>query len=270
MSHIVKELVSEGYVPFAFGNRRNLEELHPAPFGESLHMIAADDPKNLHYHTAINRLNGLAYGGKDMGMPRWVQIDCGILPSAFVGFALPAEELPEKLKWQMDIHDESGLVPVAEAISIPTVQPGKYTSFSMCSVIPGKQLGYAAKLLSLKAYGCRRTLGVAQFDNFALRIHTRFGALSIDEPLVPYHTCPENTFVYSCDLRGGQVLDMLERGDVVGDEREPTFWLDSRDTDTMVEMARKVRAGAARYLLLPPGAVRTDDGVINPILELPA
>lgn len=264
--HLVQQLVDEGFVPFAFGNRSNLEELHPAPFGATLHMIAADDPKNLHYHHAINRLNGLAYGGKDMGMPAWVQIDCGILPSAFIGFALPASLLPEKLKWQMDVHDDVGLIPVAEAISIPTVQPGKYTSFSMCSVIPGRQLGYASKLLSLKAYGCRKTLGVAQFDNFALRIHTRFGALEIVEPHVPYHTCPENTFVYGCDLRGGAALDILERGGVVDDDREPTFLLDARDTDTMIDMASKVRAGTHRYWLLPPGAIRTEHGVQNPIL----
>jgi hypothetical protein len=267
--HLVAELVAEGFVPFAFGNRRNLELLHPAPFGVPMRMIAADDPSNLTYHQAINRLNGLAYGGKDMGMPAWVQMDCGILPSAFVGFALPAHLLPEKLKWQMDVHDESGLVPVAEAISIPTVQPGKYTSFSMCAVIPGKQLGYAAKLLSLKAYGCRQTLGVAQFDNFALRIHTRFGALGIEEPHVPYHTCPENTFVYACDLRGGSVLDTLERGGQVDDDREPTFMLEARDTERMMDMAEKVRAGTHKYYLLPPGAVRRDDGVWNPILEVP-
>jgi len=266
--HVVSKLVAEGFVPFAFGNRRNLELLHPEPFGVPLTMIAADDPANLTYHTAINRLNGLAYGGKDMGMPAWVQIDCGILPSAFVGFALPAEQLPEKLKWQMEINDESGLVPVAEAISIPTIQPGKYTSFSMCSVIPGRQLGYAAKLLSLKAYGCRETLGVAQFDNFALRIHTRFGALRIEEPHVPYHTCPENTFVYACDLRGGAVLDTLERGGRVDDDREPSFMLESKDTERMIAMAENVRAGTHRYYLLPPGAVRRDDGVFSPILEV--
>jgi hypothetical protein len=256
--HLVKQLTEQGFVPFAFGNRKNLEELHPAPFGASLHMIAADDPKNLHYHHAINRLNGLAYGGKDMGMPAWVQIDCGILPSAFIGFALHTSKMPEKLKWQMDIHDDTGLVPVAEAISIPTVQPGRYTSFSMCSVIPGKQLGYAAKLMSLKAYGCRRTLGVA---------HTRFGALEIVEPHVPYHTCPENTFVYGCDLRGGSVLDVLEKGGVVDDDRDPSFILDARDTSAMLEMAAKTRAGTHRYWLLPPGAIRTEHGVQNPILE---
>ena len=265
---LVSALMEQGYVPFAFGNRRNLDELHPAPYGAPLTMIATDDPAQLRFHKSINRMNGLAYGGKDMGMPAWVQIDCGILPSAFVGFALPADRLPDKLRWQMDIHEDVGLVPVAEAISIPTVQPGKFTSFSMCSVIPSMQLGYASKLLSLKAYGCRRTAGVAQFDNFALRIHTRFGALEIEEPHVPYHTCPENTFVYACDLRGGHVLDVLERGGTVADARNPSFMLDARDTERMAEMGAKVRAGTHRYFLLPPGVVRLDGAVFNPILEL--
>ena len=51
-------------------------------------------------------------------------------------------------------------------------------------------------------------------------------------------------------------VDVLERGGRVDDDREPTFWLESRDTETMIEMARKVRAKTHRYFLLPPGAAR--------------
>lgn len=266
--HLIANLVEAGFVPFAFGRRTNLDLLHPSPFGAELLMLDADDPANLPFHLFINRLNGLSYGGKDMGMPAWVQIDCGILPSAFIGFAVPASTLPERLKWRMDISTYDGLVPISEAISIPTAEPGRWMSYSMSTVLPGHQLGYGSKLLSLRAYGCRTTLGVAQFDNFALRIHTRFGALKIVEPHVPYHTCPTNSFVYASDMRGGQTLDRLERGEVVDDSREPTFMLDSKDTPKMVQMGERVRAGTHEYWLLPPGAVRTDAGVCNPILEV--
>jgi len=264
--HIIASLVRDGFVPYAFGSRANLDLLHPAPFGADLLMLPADAPEHLRFHDFVNRLNGLAYGGKDMGMPAWVQIDCGILPSAFIGFAVPATELPEKLKWRLDIGTYQGLVPISEAISIPTAQPGRWMSYSMSTVLPGKKLGFASKVLSLKAYGCRSCLGVAQFDNFALRIHTRFGALQIVEPHVPYHTCPTNSFVYGLDLQGGAVLDKLERGGEVGDEREPTFMLGSRDTAKMKQMAQRSRDKTHRYWLLPPGAVR-DEGVHNPIFE---
>jgi len=267
--HIIASLVKQGFVPFAFGSRANLDLLHPAPFGENLLMLPADDPEHLRFHDFINRLNGLAYGGKDMGMPAWVQIDCGILPSAFMGFAVPAEQLPEKLKWRLDIGSYRGLVPISEAISIPTAQPGRGMSYSMSTVLPGKKLGFASKVLSLKAYGCRSCLGVAQFDNFALRIHTRFGALQIVEPHVPYHTCPENSFVYGLDLKGGAVLDKLERGGQVDDDREATFTIGSRDTDKLREMSERTRAGSHRYWLLPPGAIRGAHGVTNPIFEEP-
>lgn len=140
-------------------------------------------------------------------------------------------------------------------------------SYSMSTVIPGQQIGYASKLLSLRAYGCSSTLGVAQFDNYALRIHTRFGALEVVEPHVPYHTCTVNSFVYALDLKAGAVLDRLEQGGVVGDEREPTFMLKAKDTDRMKDMARKVAGGECRYWLLPPGAIRTSDGIRNPIFE---
>jgi hypothetical protein len=265
--HLIAHLVESGFTPYAFGRRKNLELLHPSPFGADLLMLPADDPKNLAFHHFVNRLNGLSYGGKDMGMPAWVQIDCGIMPSAFIGFAAPVSELPEKLKWQLQISSYDGLVPISEAISIPTSEPGRWMSYSMSTVLPGHQIGYASKVLSLRAYGCRTTLGVAQFDNFALRIHTRFGALQIVEPHVPYHTCPTNSFVYASDLKGGHVLDRLERGEVVDEDREPSFWLDSKDTPKMVEMAARTRAGTHRYWLLPPGAARGEGGVKNPILE---
>jgi hypothetical protein len=264
---IVTELLDKGFQPFAFGSRRNLEMLHPEPFQAPLRMLASDDPEWLHMHQLINRMNGVAYGSKDMGMPAWVQIDCGVLPSAFVGFGRPASDLPERLQWQMGLTGDEGFVPVAEAISIPTIHPGLWSSFSMCTVLGGYGLGYASKLLSLRAYGARYTLGVAQYDNFALRIHTRFGALELTEPFVPYHTCPDNTFVYRLDLRGGHVLDRLERGEVLADEREPTFWLDSHDSERMVAMSENVRAGTHRYWLLPPGADRYEGGIRCPIFE---
>jgi len=265
--HIIASLVDDGFVPFAFGARANLDLLHPAPFGVPLRMIPSDGPDHLSMHRVINRLNGLAYGGKDMGMPAWVQIDCGALPSSFVGFALPADRLPERLQWDMDLAGDEPFVPVAEAISIPTAAPGVWMSYSMSTVLPGHKLGYASKLMSLKAYGCRRTLGVAQFDNFALRLHTRFGALEIIEPRVPYHTCPTNTFTYALDLRGGAVLDVLERGGAVQDPRSPTFMLDATDTPKMEWMAERRHAGVARYWLLPPGADRAEGHVLNPIFE---
>ncbi len=265
--HLIASLVESGLTPFAFGHEANLRMLHPSPFGADLLMLPADDPANLAFHHFVNRLNGVAYGGKDMGMPAWVQIDCGILPSAFIGFAVPARELPERLKWTLDLGSYDGLVPISEAISIPTAQPGRWMSYSMSTVLPGRGIGYASKVLSLRAYGCRSTLGVAQFDNFALRIHTRFGALEIVEPHVPYHTCPTNSFVYALDLRGGHVLDQLERGGTVADEREPTFMLDAHDTARMLDMAERSRTGKARYWLLPPGAVRSQSGVQNPIFE---
>jgi hypothetical protein len=265
--HLIADLVSSGLTPYAFGRQANLELLHPSPFGADLHMVRADEPANLAFHHFVNRLNGLAYGGKDMGMPAWVQIDCGILPSAFIGFAMPANQLSERRKWDLDIGAYDGLVPVSEAISIPTAEPGRWMSYSMSSIVSGRKIGYASKLLSLRAYGCRSTLGLAQFDSFALRLHTRFGALEIVEPHVPYHTCPENSFVYSLDLKGGHVLDRLDRGEVIDDDREPTFILQARDTAKMVEMAARTRAGTHRYFLLPPGAIRTPDGVCNPILE---
>ena len=62
-------------------------------------------------------------------------------------------------------------------------------------------------------------------------------------------------------------VDKLERGGQVDDEREASFTIGSRDTDKIREMAERTREGSHRYWLLPPGAIRGEHGVTNPIFE---
>jgi len=261
---VLDALLAEGFVPFAFGSAANLDRLNLNPMGIPLKPVASDRPGALMWHELVNRMNGLAYGGKDMGMPAWVQIDCGVLPSAFIGIAAPRHLVPDRLAWDLDLRGDEDIVPVAEAISIPTAESGVWSSFSMCSVLPGYKLGFLSKVLSLAAYRANATLGVAQFDNFALRIHTRFGELEILEPHVPFHTRSANTFVYRCEIGESTLQQAL--GPRAPTE-EPSFLLGAQDTARMEDMAAKVAAGTHRYWLMSPGARRTEHGVVNPIRE---
>lgn len=265
---LIQSLLDKGFVPFATGASANLERLNPAPFGHSLTMCPAEDPTFHKLQGLINQMNGIAYGGKDLGMPNWVQLDCGLLPSAFVGFACRASMLPSRLQWELGLEGTEGFVPVAEAISIPTLTPGEWASYSMCTILPGHQLGFASKLLSLAAYGAESTLGVAQYDNFALRLHTRFGNLEIVDANVPYHTKPENTFVYRLRPNQDITLDDLAKGAVPA-EQEPSFLMDAGDTRQMERMAARIRAKTHKYTLLAPGVFRHKGRLVNPILETP-
>ena len=256
-----RRLRDAGFVPFAFGAGSNLDALDLAPFGVPLVRCDAEDPRWLPMHAQLLRLNALAYGG--MSMPAWVQLDCGVLPSAFLGWGLPAERVPAALREGLEVRGDEPLVPVAEALAVPSATPGRWVSWSLCSVVAGFDLGFASKLLSLAATRARSATGIVQLDGPALRVHTRFGPLWIEQPVVPYHTKPETTVIYRLDTPD---LDALDRG--VSPAAPPADrWLDPADLPTRREMDRQSRAGTHTYQILPPG--RLPDGRI-PIVAHPA
>lgn len=261
---LLAALSQRGFVPFAFGAAANLERLDGRPLGVPLRRLDAADPANASFHRLLNRMNGLAYAG--MGMPLWVQFDCGVLPSAFIGWGRGARDLPERLRNSLGLTGDEPLVPVAEALSVPSAVPSQWVSWSMCSVLPGHQLGFASKLVSLAAYKADSTLGVAQYDSGALRIHTRFGRLELVQPLANGHTHPERTFVYRLDLRDPTWLKSLSEGATLPADR-PTMLLDPTDTAQVRQLDARVRAGTHRYWLLPPGRVLDGDRWLNPIQE---
>ncbi len=238
-----------GFVPFAFGYPTNLARLAHRPLDISLTLIRSDTAAGLAFHRTLNRLNALAFGG--MGMPAWVQLDCGVLPSAFVGWARQAKDLPADLR--TTIAPEAALddlVPVAEALAIPTAEPGTWASISLASVWRGERLGVATKALALAAYGAQRTLGVCQYDSPALRVHTAFGPLRIVDPRVEYHSKPHTTFVYALD----DVPAVLD-GRFPSVAGEPVNFA----TDSLADLRPYVeasRSGLGYLWILPPGLAK--------------
>lgn len=190
---MIAELCADGFVPFAFGAADNLAHLRPTPLGAPLRLLPADGPAALSFHQQLSALNAAAFGG--MGMPAWVQLDLGALPSAFIGWALPGHRLPPELALRLGASPDD-LVPVAETLAVPTLVPGRVMSCSMASVWPGRHLGLAAKLLGLAALGATEALGVTQYDNPALRSHTRLGDLEVVEPTLAFHSRPDVSFLY--------------------------------------------------------------------------
>jgi hypothetical protein len=206
---VIAELCAAGFVPFAFGAADNLARLDPAPLGAPLRRLPAEAPTALRFHQQLSALNAAAFGG--MGMPAWVQLDLGALPSAFIGWALPADQLPLHLAQQLGAAD-GDLVPVAETLAVPTLVPGRVMSCSMASLLPGRHLGLAAKLLGLAALGATEALGVTQYDNPALRSHTRLGDLEIVQPHLPFHSRPDVSFLYRLRVTPA-LLAAADRGD---------------------------------------------------------
>ncbi|HMV68880.1 MAG TPA: hypothetical protein PKA64_18675, partial [Myxococcota bacterium] len=143
------------------------------------------------------------------------------------------------------------LTPVAEALCVPSATPGTWVSVSLASVLPGLGLGLACKLLGLVACGARRALGVTQYDNPALRTHTRLGPLVIVEPTVPLHSRPDATFLYEITrpdigwhvdpLVGHGAPDILHDPDAL------------QASDTVRSLHAAAVAAGRRLVVLPPG-----------------
>jgi|GEM_PF-858449 len=175
----------------------------------------------------LNLGNAMAYGG-DMGMPEWVMLDCGLLPTAFMGLCRRGVELSDEQRASLDerlarleremsparrateeligvpmgpVRDEEW-VPVAEFCALPTLTPGEVMGYSLFSLEPG--LGVRAKAIGLSLHaslGAHSQLGVAQYSNLgALKSHLRFGPLELIDPLTPLHTRAGETFIYRLSL----------------------------------------------------------------------
>jgi hypothetical protein len=261
------DAVAAGFTPFAFGRADNLERLEAT----GLRMLDSDHPNNRSFHDLLNCLNHWSYGAEGMGMPMWVQLDCGILPAAFVGFATTADRVPESLLEALEARlpgaAEAPLIPVAETLAIPSMVPGVWVSYSLCSAVRG--LGFLSKLLGLKAYGWRVARGVAQYDSGSLRLHTRFGPLRLVEPLASYHTLGDRTFVYELDRPRAGALSELDRSGGLATRIQPTFHLDWQDGDQLTRMVEDHRAGRARFQILHPGRVEVAGRMLIPVLRTP-
>jgi hypothetical protein len=169
-----------------------------------------------------------------MGMPEWVMLDCGLLPTAFMGLCRRGAELQPQQRAELNSHlqrlegvmsperrhaeeligvphgpiSDEEWVPVAEFCALPTLSPGEIMGYSLFSLEQG--LGVRAKAIGLSlhaALGASAQLGVAQYSNLpALKSHLRFGPLELIDPLTPLHTKAGETFIYRLKLPPSEAL----------------------------------------------------------------
>jgi hypothetical protein len=151
-----------------------------------------------------------------------------------------------------------GPVPIGGYCAAPSAAPGTWVGWSLWSLLPKAGLGRAVKALALAAYRTRRLDGVTQYDNHALKVHTRFGRTRIMVATVPFHTSP-GSFVYENDLT--LALDDTHQ--------QPTFLLDPFDYERQRAMQKTIEAGEADFYVLSPGHLVDKGATMVPILEVP-
>ena len=259
--------------PFILTTRQNLGllHLHGLP-PDTLHFYV-EDPHTRAFGLLLNRTNQLAFGGpQGMGMPLWVMLDCGVLSSAIAGFSTSRAHIPGALATQLDLHtDYPGPVPVSEYCACPTLAAHTVSGFSLQSQLPGLGLGARTKALALAVYGARRQVGVTQFDNISLRVHTRFGPLRITMTQPGLHTHASSSFTYEVVLPEREVLLAMARGEQVRAPSSPAGedWRFDAQSErhharlhALLEQGKEVwvvapgleHAGASAHVLLRVGA----------------
>ena len=172
-------------------------------------------------------------------------------------FDTDVKQLLHEVQATMRDNGYTGPVPVGGYCAAPSAAPGTWVGWLLWSLMPAVGLGQAAKALALSAYRADKLDGVTQYDNSALKVHTRFGALKILVATVPFHTSP-GSFVYQSDF-----------ADAVGTPggTEPSFLLDPFDYERQRAMQKAIEAGDSEFCLLPPGHVVENGKTYVPILE---
>lgn len=256
-------------VPFVFTARQNLTRLRLDDLdgvGDApLERFFVDDEGSRTFGEILNFTNQLAFGGEtNMGMPLWVLLDCGILPSAVVGYALERGEVSDELARELGVPDGyDGLVPISEYCACPTIEPHCVSGFSLQTQVTGVGIGTRTKALALLIYRSRAQIGVTQFDNPSIRVHARFGPMRMTIHRPSIHTHAHNSFAYRVDLPGDEHLLALARGDfgaILHDVPEGEGW--SFDPSSEEDHARlgQLLGEGAEVWISPPGWRAEGDG----------
>jgi hypothetical protein len=274
----VHRLVDRGVEFYLASNESLLPHLNLTPYGHHLSWLdftrtsAPGEWDTGQFLNLFNVINGISFGDRGIPMPQWVMVDLILMPAAALvagvsqrAFAdlvaaAPDNTRPHLVRVQDEVRDSGypGPMPVGGYCAAPSAAGGTWVGWSLWSLMPGVGLGRVVKALALAAYRTRRLNGVTQYDNTALRVHTRFGMLRVLVATVPFHTSP-GSFVYGADL--------TEPGD--SPRVEPTFLLEPTDYSRQRAMQDAIEAHKADFFVLPPGHVVDGGRTVVPVLEVP-
>jgi len=177
----------------ALGAQVNAAALDLMPFGQSIEYLdAAAHPVWVERYQAANR----ACFPDTLSLPGWVLVDLYLMPAAIGLLTCPARLLDVRPPGLAD-DDEA----VAAAYyAAPSIVRGVVVGVSLISLRKGLRAATWIKALTLEMLRARVQRGITQWDNPALRVHTRMGALRIEGPVPSAHGRADDSFLYAVEL----------------------------------------------------------------------
>ncbi len=250
-------LASAGLSPFIATSRMTLDALDRSPIGRSGHIHLLEREEDRSFHEAFRLANGLGFAPAAK-MPNWVLVDCMLMQTAIVGFAIAKKRAPDDLIQafgsdpSFDLADLDYL-PVSAQIagtSLDCKSLVGYSLFSLRRFLPQvPALGVVTKALALQVYRAqgRRFIGLTFWDNKALSIQGRFGRpMRIELTTVPIYSTRPTAMTYS------MVIDF--NPDEMHERETPgryDFLLRADDEAKKREMTRGQAEGLS-YIIVPP------------------
>ncbi len=260
------ETLNDEYVLYVLGSEKNIQNFCMNPFGINAYHINPLLMSSKTFVDLLIQLDGLSYGNKNLGMEKWVALDCGMLPSAFVGLAKKVPCLDNKLKEKFFIPENyKGLVPLTMYCAIPSAEEGVWISHSLASIEQGKGLGLLTKVLGIKLYGAKSLRGIAQYNNNSVKIHTKISNLKLISALTFAHSIPEMTFVYEHEVDENKLINAISG---VSNIQKPSFLLKTDDYETKLKMQEEIEANTADFFVISPGQIIKEEEIYVPILKI--
>ncbi|MBT7903680.1 hypothetical protein HN587_07490 [Candidatus Woesearchaeota archaeon] len=267
MKKLNLETISEDYVVYVLTTPQNANHLNTEPLGLEAKIIDATNLESSTFLELLHQLDGISYGNKEMAMDKWVTLDCGILPSAFIGLALPADKLPPELKAQYDLPPNyTGLVPISEFCAIPTANPETWITHTLASAIPNIGVGTYTEAIGFSIIPAKNILIVAQYDNHSLKVHSKFGVLKLISATTPAHSQADMTCIYEIPAPSDQEITQVLETNKPLTTPSPSYYLEANDTQTKQAMHQEIKQGTATHYIVYPGII-TGPETLVPILK---
>ena len=272
----LKDILDRGFVPYVATSANYLPHLDLSIFEGREIVRVLEDPAHTDFHEAYLVSNSLGFGNPDLKMPNWVYIDCVLMQSAVIGFALPIEKAPaplvdfyEKDPW-VNV-DKLDYIPISGQIAGLGIDGQSLIGFSLFSLrrqlnddtMPN--LAIATKLAALHVYKAQQRekfLGIAQYNNKALVTHALFGEkLYIARAIMPLHPLRHMTFIYRVDIDLDE--DRIFKKNAPAEEYD--FLLRSDDEAMKVERQNRIQGGE-KFRIARPVHITKEDGIYLPII----
>lgn len=275
MEKWIEEAMDSGLVPYIASSEQLLPFFDTSIFGGHEIVKILENPDHGNFHEAYLVSNSLAFGDPSLKMPNWVYIDCVLMQSAVVGFAIPVSKAPDALleHYERDPYVDIqtlDYIPVSGQIAGLGIDGKTLVGFSLFSL--RRQLGDKAidhlavrtKYAAMSVYRAEerdKFIGISQYNNNALKIHARFGEkMYIDRTTMPLHPLRDMSFTYSMKIR----LDKEAIFAPTKHDDPYDFLLKSDDLDKKKDMQNKIQAGA-KFYIAQPVHIKKEESLYLPI-----